>query len=222
MSEGVDNTTPTIQWPHFERVKFTDGHLFVLKSLPPDLSADFQELLLAETPWRKNGIPLNWKNKGGEEISKSTRRVEKFSIGNTEILVKEMAYSTYDVHNEKGEPWYKRRLEANIPLAQIRIVNEASKRYKQAYSEDLPVEQLLAYYTDANSTKNYMIYRYYPTLSNSPRFEMRGTSWEKEYNEIVDKLHEVGVFDTDNFGYIITSEQPKIILVDTERWKISE
>lgn len=102
VSEAEDNIAPKILESHFERVKFTDGHLFVLKLIPSDLPPNFQELLSTETPWKKNGTPLNWKGAGGQEISNSTRKVEKCLVGTTEVVVKEMVYSTRSVFKEKN------------------------------------------------------------------------------------------------------------------------
>ncbi len=202
----------------FERVVLDHGQLSLIKGKDADMKT-LSEKIVAASPWNhpENGVPL----------SNPRRRVERHTVGDLVLVLKESEKSGKDLAKIRkeysGNIKYQR--EKNTPSAQIAIVEESKNRYLKKYGEELPVEEAVGYYIDSNTTRKYMLYKYYkpiPLPIDDPRYN-EAMQRVGEYDK---KLKAVGVDRGEPGNFIAVKDDStesgwKIILVDTEMWNLN-
>lgn len=204
--------TPT----KFERINLPEGQLFLVKPPPKDFPQDFQEKLIATEPWHNTG----------KTLGRFRRRIEKFTIDGVDVVLKQTERTGEDVRR------INKRSEAltNSISAQIGILEHAKASYKEAYGEELPVEEIVAAYIDRASTRKYLMYRYYDAIDLSDNWKdaEKANILEEaigQVEQINKKLNAIGVDRGEKGNYIITRDPKsekgwKVMLIDTEFWTI--
>jgi len=197
----------------FQRINLPEGQLSVRTGLPADFSSEISTL----EPWKNQG----------EDLGSAGRRIERFKLSNgVSIVLKESTFSG----NELRDWGDVDLIRQNSPTAQNEIVQKAGQKYREKYGEELPVEQLLGFYIDRNTTKRYSFYKYYDAVKPDPLTDegediLKVSRIKKE--DIIKKLEAVGVHPGEGAGpggtnyVIIKDDSPEgvgIILIDTEFW----
>jgi hypothetical protein len=197
-----------------------EGQLSVVDPLPSGISPDFVTEICRMKPW----------NHRGEVLYNFRRRIEKFTVADTDIVLKEFEYSGEFLTKLKSKSYMNLLVKSNSPSAQIEIVDKVKAEYQHRYGQDLPVEELVASYIDSQTTKKYMFYKYYPRfipdyLTEEGEKMLRAAS--KRVAAIDERFAEMGYKRGEKGNYLIVKDDRdpegfKIVLIDTELWKLSK
>ncbi|MBI2329766.1 hypothetical protein HYU94_00010 [Candidatus Daviesbacteria bacterium] len=216
MSELRETSQPFL----LERINLPQGQLVLRQPLPKDLAPNFKELLISENPWYQEG----------EMLSRRTREVKRFNIAGTDIVIKKAVKTGQDLaampkQSTSLAQYTRAEIRANTPTAQMIIIDKAVKKYKEAYGENLPIEQMFGFYIDKASTQKYMIFKGYESTESPDIYSPEGVAILDLVNQIGQKLRGLGFYLGDGPQYLVIKDPQtetglNIVLIDTERWAI--
>lgn len=221
---GPEKEPPGVQRTRFERIQLPEGQLSVVHPLPQDFPLDFINQLTEEEPW----------NKVGKILDTEGRKPELFDIAGVPVVKKRSRWTgkqvkrSREVHTPEEA---KRETNVYTPSAQMAIVDEAKRRYKEAYGEDFPsLEEPLAFYIDRETTQKFTFYRYYEEI-NPKEWSSRYQAIRKKAGERVlridEKLRAIGIDRYEGGNFIIVEDADdengfKVVLIDTEFWELAK
>ena len=217
-----DTSSREVFSPHnrFERIELPLGQLSLVAAIKRELPPTFTADLIKAEPWNNPTQGMWLKEEKG-------RRVQLYDINGHPLVLKEMQMSGVEVSNEVVSR-KKGAIQSFVPSAQVALIEEAKLRFRESYSQDLPVEELIGFYIDRPSTKKYMFYQHYPLFDiNTPGVDAWSVINEshQEVEELNRKLRWV-MFHRGETGtnYLVTPDQRReqgwrVVLVDTEYWR---
>lgn len=219
MSEIVapEKEAAAAQRTRFERIQLPKGQLSVVRPLPPDFPPDFIDQLIEEEPWDKTGKLLDTRG----------RKPELFEIAGVPI-VKKKSWMTGREVKVKGVPPMRHLTAAYTPSIQMATIDEAKRRYREAYRKELPLEEPIAFYINRETTEKFMFFGYLdevkPDLSTKEGQQMAKAAEEKVY-QLDKELGRVGVDRSEEYNYVVVEDPKsedgmKVVLIDTEFWTV--
>lgn len=217
LSRFIPDTDKQRQTPEITRYNLESGQLSIL-----DSADDVQrKMLLEDHPWNNDDL----KRKG---LNTYRRKIE--AIGETGqdgfvMVLKQSEFSGESIKNSD-----KRTIHINTPSSQLSVSEEAQSRYREIMGVDIPLEKMLGFYVDRETTNSYSFYSYHEPINFGDDFDeidkiRREAS--RRVQVIDDVLAGVGVSRGETGNYLITQNPEDldgitVVIIDTEMWSIDE